>query len=419
MNPAVAHLFPETAEVVDGRLAVGGCDLVELADRFGTPLFVYDETHLRHRCRQVVEVFGDGATYASKAFLCRAMARLAYEEGMALDVASAGEMALVLSAGVPPARVIFHGNNKSIEELTAAVEAGVGRIVVDSLEEIDRLESLGSAPISVLLRLTPGVVAATHEHIATGHDDSKFGFTLSNGVAVRAVERVMASDRLRLRGLHCHVGSQIMDFATYAEVLQIMAEFANPWGLEELVMGGGLGVGYTTEVPTPDLADWARRIRSLAATLGIRSALGVEPGRSIVATAGLTLYRVGTIKDVAGVRTYVSVDGGMSDNPRPIMYGAEYEIFLPRDIDARRTRTIRLVGKHCESGDILVREGMVPEDLAVGDVILTPVTGAYGFAMASNYNRLPRPAVVFVKDGSARLVVRRETIDDMMATDVG
>ena len=417
-------LLSDTASVAgDGALSIGGVDLAGLADRFGTPLFVYDETQLRSRCREAISVFGPGgAIYATKAFLCRAMARLAYEEGMRLDVATSGEMHVALQAGVPADALEMHGNNKSAEELEQALQAGVGRIVVDSFDEMTRIESLvadGCAAPKVLLRINPGIEVHTHEHVQTGNLDSKFGFPLSTGQAEEAVERAAASIAMDLVGIHLHIGSQVFSVQNFLQGLSTVAPFVVECGLPELVVGGGLGVAYVQGDEAPSITEWGTAILSSCREQGITAQISVEPGRAITASAALTLYTVGTIKFIPGVRTYVSVDGGMSDNPRPVLYGSGYETFLPRAANARREMPIRLVGKHCESGDLLVREGRVPADLAVGDLIATPVTGAYGHSMGSNYNKVLRPAVVFVAEGQARLVVRRETLDDLLLTDVG
>ena len=438
-GPVERGLFPLTAEIdAAGRLRVGGCDLVGLAEQFGTPLFVYDEAHLRVRCREAVEAWGDGVAYATKAFLCVAMARLAHEEGMCLDVSTGGELHVALSAGVPPARLVLHGNNKSDEELAAALAVGVGRIVIDSFDEIDRLERLvPEAPVAedphggpmarprprVLARVTPGVEVHTHEFVRTGQDDSKFGFGLASGAAALAVERLTEMDRkgtVAFVGIHAHLGSQVFALAPFVQAIELLADFFAPLGLPELVVGGGLGVAYVNGEEAPPMAQWAGAVRQACRRAGIPDTVRVtaEPGRSIVAAAGITLYRVGTVKDVPGHRTYVSVDGGMSDNPRPVLYGSGYEAFLPREAGASRPVAVRVVGKHCETGDVVVSEGFVPADLAVGDILATPVTGAYGHSMASNYNKVPRPAVVFVADGEARTVVRRETFDDLVRLDV-
>lgn len=419
-----ANLLPDTASIgVDGGLTIGGCSLADLAAEFGTPLFVYDEAHLRARCAEAVRAFGPGrATYATKAFLCRAMANLAYTEGMALDVATGGELAIVLAAGVPADACVMHGNNKSPFELRMAVEAGVRHIVVDSFDELDRLDALhtelGATP-DVLLRITPGVHAHTHEFIATGQDDSKFGFNLANGDAQRAVERATASASVNLVGLHCHIGSNVFEASSFAKAAEVMVDFARPFGLPELVLGGGLGVAYVEGEEAPSITQWGNVVRDAAAALGIRANIGAEPGRSIVADAAVTVYTLGTIKDIPGVRTYFSVDGGMSDNPRPVLYGSGYESFLVRAPFAERTRPGRLVGKHCESGDVLLFDANLPADVKVGDLIGVPVTGAYGRSMGSNYNAVLRPPVLFAADGDARLVIRRETFDDLLATDLG
>jgi diaminopimelate decarboxylase len=420
--PLPPQLLPQTAKVVGGRLEIGGCDVVELAARHGTPVFVYDEVHLRERAREAVAAFGDGATYASKAFLCRAMARLVGEEGMGIDVATGGELHVALAADVPPARITLHGNNKSEVELAMALDAGVGRIVVDSDEEILRIERLvaahGHAPPRVLVRVTPGVEAHTHEYVMTGQDDSKFGFGLASGAAARAVDRIGSSDGMELVGVHAHIGSNIFLLSSFEKAVEKLAPFVVPLGLPELSLGGGLGVAYVEGEEAPTLAEWAGVLTRACASAGITSKLVVEPGRSIVAGAAVTLYTVGTIKDLPGIRTYVSVDGGMSDNPRPVLYGSGYEAFLPRATEADRPLVATVVGKHCESGDILVRDANLPADLVVGDVLATPVTGAYGHSMASNYNKVPRPPVVFVRDGEARVVVRREDLDDLLALDL-
>jgi diaminopimelate decarboxylase len=434
-------LLPKSARIgADGRLSVGGCDLLELAEERGTPLFVYDEAHLRAACREAVAAWGDGVAYATKAFLCVAMARLVHDEGMCLDVSTGGELHVALTAGVPADRLVLHGNNKSTDELASALSVGVGRIVVDSFDEIDRLERLVADPLlleggpddaeptlrsrpKVLARITPGVEVHTHEFVRTGQEDSKFGFGLSSGAAARAVARLAELDAagvVEFVGIHAHLGSQVFALEPFAQAIDVLADFFAPLGLPELVVGGGLGVAYVNGEEAPPMAEWAESVRAACRKAGIGDSVRVtaEPGRSIVAAAGLTLYRVGTVKDVPGHRTYVSVDGGMSDNPRPVLYGSGYEAFLPREADAPRPVPIRLVGKHCETGDVVVADGFVPDDLVVGDVLCTPVTGAYGHSMASNYNKVPRPAVVFVADGEARTVVRRETFDDLVRLDI-
>jgi len=423
VNPVPLSLLPDTARVeADGSLSIGGCRVSELAAEFGTPLFVYDEAHLRARCREAVETFGHGrAFYATKAFLCGAMARLAYEEGMHLDVASGGELHIALHAGVPADALAFHGNNKSMAELRMALTAGVRHVVVDSFDELDRLDALhveGLPVPKVLARITPGVHAHTHEFIATGQDDSKFGFNLGNGDAHRAIDRMRRSPSVVLEGVHCHIGSNVFEASNFAKAAEVMAAFAIPLDLPELVLGGGLGVAYVEGEEAPSIRQWGNVLLDACQALGVRSNVSVEPGRSIAAAAAITVYEVGTVKHISGVRTFVSVDGGMSDNPRPVLYGSGYEAFLPRAVGASRTERARLVGKHCESGDVLIFDAALPEGVRVGDLLATPVTGAYGHSMASNYNKLTRPPVVFVRDGDARLVVRRETYDDLVRCEV-
>ena len=427
-GPLARHLLPDTADVTaDGHLRVGGVDLLDLAKELGTPLFVYDEVHLRRRCREAVAAWGDGVAYGTKAFLCLAVAQLVHEEGMWLDVSTLGELRIVLAAGVPPSRLVLHGNNKSEEELGAALGAGVGRIVVDSFDEIARLGKLTDEPgrtaggrPKVLVRVTPGVEVHTHEFVRTGQEDTKFGFSVASGAASRAVAALELLPGVELVGVHAHIGSQVFDVGHFEEAARVLGEFAAPLGLPELVVGGGLGVPYLYDETAPTQKEWADATRSACARAGVdpETRITAEPGRSIVASAAITLYTVGTIKDLHGIRTYVAVDGGMSDNPRPVLYGSGYEAFLPRALGARRPKAVRIVGKHCENGDVLVDEAHVPADLAVGDVLATPVTGAYGYAMASTYNKVPRPAVVFVRDGVRRVVVRRETVEDLLRLEV-
>jgi diaminopimelate decarboxylase len=419
-----AYLLPDGAVVDDsGCLFIAGVNVLELCEQVGTPVFIYDEEHLRRRCREAVEAWGGEAAYASKAFLCRAMARLAHEEGMRIDVSTGGELHVALAAGVPGPRLVLHGNNKSEAELTQALRAGVGRIVVDSFDEISRLEQLASRfdrPPDVLVRVTPGIEAHTHEYVMTGQDDSKFGFGLSSGAAAEAVARLRRpGSPVALVGLHAHVGSQIFALDSFEKAVAVLAEFFTPLGLDELCIGGGLGAAYIAGESAPTITEWAATVRAAAAAAGIAPEvrLSAEPGRAVVATAAVTCYRVGTIKEIPGLRTYLSVDGGMSDNPRPVLYGSGYEAFLVRATGAARTRTVTVVGKHCESGDVIVKDAQVPADMQVGDVLATPVTGAYGHSMASTYNKVPRPPVVFVRDGKSRIVVRRETFDDLLALD--
>lgn len=416
-------LLPDNASTdAGGRLTVAGCDVIDLATEYGTPLFVYDEDHIRSRCREAVAAFPDGVAYATKAFLCTEMARLAVEEGMDLDVSTGGEIHVALAAGVPAERLIFHGNNKSTRELATAVEVGVGRIVIDSVPEIDRLEEVlqhRSKGARVMLRINPGIEAHTHDFLQTGATDSKFGVSIAGGLAAAAVERIEAADALELVGIHAHVGSQVFDVSSFSKAVETLAGFVAPIDVVELSIGGGLGVPYVEGETAPTITEWGDTIRAAAESAGITQRITAEPGRAIVARSAITLYTAGTIKEIPGVRTYVSVDGGMSDNPRPVLYGSGYEVFLPRATTSDREREIRLVGKHCESGDVIVWEGKVPADLRLGDILATPVTGAYGHSMGSNYNMVLRPPVVFVKDGQVRQVIRRETYDDLLARDIG
>ncbi len=421
--PIARHLLPLTAaQSPRGSLSVGGVDLVELAEEYGTPAFVYDEEHLRARCQEAVAAFGPGVAYGTKAFLCKAMASLAADEGLLLDVATGGELAVVLAAGVTGDRLVMHGNNKSEEELAAALEAGIGRIVVDSFDEIARLRRLlrgrggRGEPVGLLVRVTPGVEAHTHEHVMTGQEDSKFGFSLASGAADEAVAELATLGGARLVGAHAHVGSQIFRTDVFAKEVAVVAPFVRRHGLREFCVGGGLGVAYRNHEHAPALTEWAAVVRSacVAAHMPVDVLVTAEPGRAIVATAAITVYRVGTMKRLNGLRLYVAVDGGMSDNPRHVLYGSGYEAFLPREPDAERPLAARVVGKHCESGDVVIDEARLPADLAVGDVLATPVTGAYGFSMASNYNRLGRPPALFVGGGTVRQVVRRETVEDLL-----
>ena len=419
--PIEMRLLPDTATVEsDGHLSIGGCRLDDLAAEFGTPLFVYDEAHLRSRCREAVSSFGTGnVIYATKAFLCKAMARLAHEESLMLDVATGGELYVARAAGVPADRCVMHGNNKSEDELRYAVTEGVRHIVVDNFDEIDRLENIltGDSRVRVQVRVTPGIHAHTHEFISTGQDDSKFGFNLANGDAMRAIERCRAAKSIDIVGVHFHIGSNVLDADLLGRATGVMVEFFSTLGLPELTVGGGLGVAYTAGEHAPTMGQWAAVVRAATAALPAGVEVMVEPGRSIVASAAVTVYRVGSMKNIPNVRDYVAVDGGMSDNLRPMLYGAQYEAFMPAHPTALRDRPVRLVGKHCESGDVLIEDAHVPAELSVGDLLAVPVTGAYGYSMSSNYNMVTRPAVVFVADGAARVVRRRESFADLTLLD--
>ena len=428
--------FPRTATLEDGRLStIGGVGVTELAAEYGTPLYVVDEAELVGRMREYREAFGDGyaVAYASKALCVTGVLQLTAREGLWADVASRGELHTAVRAGFPMERIIHHGNNKALDELAEAVELGVGRIVIDSLTELDRVAELGRAAgrdVEILVRVTPGVDADTHTHIATGHDEAKFGLSLAAGLAHTAIERALKGDGVSLRGLHSHVGSQLVTTASFvAAVRTLMTLFADiherhgVW-LDELNVGGGLGIAYTPHEAELSIADYAAGLRKTVDDEATRHGvpvphITVEPGRSIAGPAGVTLYTVGTIKDVPGVCTFAAVDGGMSDNLRPSLYGARYEVVPAGGRgggDAER-HPYNVVGKHCETGDVLAAGVWLPGDLAEGDLLAVAATGAYGYAMASNYNRLPRPAMVLVADGRARLLVRRETLEDLVSHD--
>jgi diaminopimelate decarboxylase len=401
----------------------------------GTPLYVCDEEDVRSRCRDYVEAFGPEARvfYAAKAFCSRAVLRWVSSEGLGIDVCTGGELEIALSAGVPAEQITLHGNNKTLDELARAVSAGVGHIVVDSFEEISRLSYLTEgvqARPDVLVRVTTGVEAHTHEFMATAHDDQKFGFSLASGAADEAVRRVLACPDLLFAGLHSHIGSQIFDAAGFEvaahRVIELAVRIRDEHGIEiaELDLGGGFGIAYTEEDDAPEIKDIAQSLRQIvdwqcqAAGLA-RPRLTVEPGRGIVGPSTVTLYTVGTIKDVDGLRTYVSVDGGMSDNIRTALYDAAYVCALASRGSSAPPMLSRVVGRHCESGDIVVRHAYLPADLARGDLVAVPATGAYCRSLASNYNHVGRPAVVAVSGGTAHEIVRRETLDDLLALDVG
>jgi len=427
--PLDPDVWPLTARLDDdGVLVVGGARADDLAREVGTPAYVLDEADVRARMRRWGAAFGaDRVFYAGKAFLCTALARWVAEEGLGLDVCTGGELAVALRAGFPPERLLFHGNNKSERELARAVAAGVGRIVVDSFDEIGRLERLGE-PARVLVRVTPGVEAHTHEFVATGQEDQKFGFSLASGAAAEAVRRVLAVPHLELVGLHAHIGSQIFDTAGFRlaahRMVGLLAEIRDTHGrqLPELDLGGGLGIAYTSEDAPLQVEEVAERLRESVAkecaAVGLTEPrLLVEPGRALVGTSTVTLYEVGTVKDLPGLRTYVSVDGGMSDNIRTALYDAHYTARLASRASAAAPHVVTLVGKHCESGDVVARDVPLPADLRPGDLLAVPASGAYHRSMASNYNHVPRPPVVAVRGGVARILVRRETEADLLALD--
>ncbi|WP_328363208.1 diaminopimelate decarboxylase [Mycobacterium sp. NBC_00419] len=425
-----------------GEVTIAGVAVSDLAAEYGTPLFVIDEDDFRSRCREIAAAFGDGHNvhYAAKAFLCSEIARWVAEEGLSLDVASGGELAVALHAGFPADRIAFHGNNKSVDELTAAVKAGVGHVVLDSMTEIDRLDIIaGDAGVvqDVLIRITVGVEAHTHEFIATAHEDQKFGLSLASGAAMTAVRQVFAADNLRLVGLHSHIGSQIFDVAGFElaahRVIGLLRDVVAEFGVDKTAqiatvdLGGGLGISYLAQDYPPPVQDLAAKLGAIvhneSAAVGLPAPrLVVEPGRAIAGPGTVTLYEVGTVKDVAissgASRRYVSVDGGMSDNIRTSLYGAEYDVRLVSRGSDAQPRLARIVGKHCESGDIVVRDAWVPEDVHPGDLLAVAATGAYCYSMSSRYNLIGRPAVVAVRDGRARLILRRETVEDLLSLEV-
>ncbi|MFN2616324.1 MAG: diaminopimelate decarboxylase [Thermoleophilaceae bacterium] len=408
----ISHVYPLGSRLNErGRVEVGGCDLVELAREFGTPAYVYAEDDMRSRARAYMEAFRARTehfevVYASKAFPCTAAYRLMAEEGLSCDVASGGELHLALSGGYDPGRLYLHGNNKSEGELASAIERGVGHIVLDSFDEIARLERLGpNLDQRVMLRVRPGIKPTTHSYIQTGQEDSKFGFAPAD--VEMAAERCAAAG-LDLRGLHAHIGSQVFELEAYEKLAEVLRGMGS-WPL--LNLGGGLGIAYTAEDEPPSIEDYADALLRGAPE---GACVLCEPGRSLVGNAGVTIYTVGTVKRIPSVRTYVAVDGGMSDNLRPMLYGARYEAEVADRLGGADLCTI--AGKHCESGDILVRDVLL-DDPRPGDVLVVPATGAYGHAMANNYNALPRPPVIFCRDGDARLVVRRERYEDLTARD--
>ena len=426
-------IWPASAERVDGALRLGGVDVRDLAAEHGTPAYVLDEADFRARCRAWREAFsGADVYYAAKAFLTTAVARWVEEEGLSLDVCTGGELAVALRAGFPAERLLFHGNNKSVAELERAVRAGVGRVVVDSTDELARLAAVAAAAgvrQRVYLRITPGVEAHTHEHISTGQEDSKFGFSLSSGAAAAAVRAVLAEPALQLVGLHCHIGSHIFDDVGFSlaahRMVGLLAAVREEHGVElpELDLGGGQGIAYVAgDDPMPverHAAELREIVRRECAVAGLAvPRLAVEPGRAIAGPTTVTVYEVGTVKELPGLRTYVSVDGGMSDNIRTALYDASYTAVLADRESEHEARPVTLCGKHCESGDVVVERVDLPADLAPGDLVAVPASGAYHRSMASNYNHVGRPPVLAVRDGRVRVLVRRETEDDLMRLDV-
>jgi len=430
-------LFPLTAEVnKQGHLLIGGCDVVDLAEEFGTPLYLFDESTLRHRCREFKDEFckyypDTLVIYASKAFLNRALALIFKEEGLGLDVVSGGELSIAHSVDFPLDNVYFHGNNKTPEELNIALDWGVGRIVVDNfyeLELLNRLVKERGMGQDILLRLTPGVDPHTHQYTTTGTIESKFGFPLATGQAEEAVKQALSASNLNLLGFHFHLGSPVSETQPYELAMELVLGFTREIGkkfgfdLGEFDIGGGFAVPYTLDSEVPTIADYARtltgKLDSLISELGLsRPRLVIEPGRAIVGQAGVALYKVGAIKEIPGIRKYVCIDGGMSDNIRPALYGAKYEALVANKALEAKRDTVTVAGKLCESGDILVKDVNLAS-VHPGDIIAIPVCGAYSIPLSSNYNAVPRPAIVMIKEGRGRLIRRRETYQDLMNLDL-
>jgi diaminopimelate decarboxylase len=422
-NPvASSAVYPAGSRVNErGRLEVGGCDITEVVAEFGTPAYVYAEDDIRDRATAYLEAFRARTDdfevlYASKAAPISAIYRLCSELGLSVDVASGGELHMALHAGFDPGRIYMHGNNKTEAELRLAGESGVGYLILDSFDEIARAERLLSSSQEVLIRVTPGIKPSTHDFVATGGLDSKFGFGLEDGLARRAIGAVRETENLRLVGLHAHIGSQIFELEPYVRAIEALAGL---WDSEMRILnvGGGLGIAYTSDDRPPSIEDYVEvKVRGVQRVLDPAPRILIEPGRSLVGNAGLTVYTVGTVKEIPGVRTYIAVDGGMSDNMRPMLYGARYEALIANRAAEPADTPATVAGMHCESGDILIDDAMLAAP-APGDLLVTPATGAYGYAMASNYNGLPRPPVIFCSRGEARAVVRRETYEDLLARD--
>lgn len=420
-----------------GHLTIGGLDCVELIKEFGSPLYVFDEDMIRRNCAQFRESIDENydsnglCLYASKAFCCKEMCRIIADEKCGLDVVSGGEIYTAWKSDFPMDKVVFHGNNKTLQELELAVRRGVGRIVVDNINELYTLEDVCrrvDRQVKVYLRIKPGIDAHTHDFIRTGQIDSKFGFALETQEALHAVEQALLCEHLTLTGVHCHIGSQIFEldpFTLAAEVMvNFMAELRNKFGVivEELDLGGGFGIRYTEKDHPLPYSEFMKpvsaTVKRLCAQLNFPvPKVMIEPGRAIVGPAGMTLYTVGSVKEIPGIRTYVSVDGGMGDNPRYILYGSEYEAVVANKASLEKTATMTLAGKYCESGD-LIGENMSIQQVEAGDILAILATGAYNYSMSSNYNRMPRLPVIMVRDGKARVVVRRETYDDLIERDV-
>ncbi|MDX6581980.1 MAG: diaminopimelate decarboxylase [Solirubrobacterales bacterium] len=423
---ASSPVYPSGSRVNDrGRLEVGGCDVVEVAREFGTPAYIYATDDVRDRARTYLRAFGSRSedfevVYASKAAPITALCALLNEEGLSIDVASGGELHVALRAGFDPARIHMHGNNKSEAELRAAVDSGVGHVICDSLTEIGRLDRIcGEAGRrqAVLIRVTPGVKADTHTYVQTGQLDSKFGFGLADGLAAAGIDAALAAANLELVGLHAHIGSQIFELEPYVQAIEALAGIADPAWCRVLNVGGGLGIAYAAADDPPSIDAYAEvKVGGVQRIFDPVPRIVVEPGRSLVGNAGITAYTVGTVKEIPGVRTYVAVDGGMSDNLRPMLYGSRYEAILADRAAAEAETTVTIAGMHCESSDMLVRDARLAAP-RIGDILVTPATGAYGYSMANNYNAVPRPPVIFCAGGDARQVVRRENYEDLTSRD--
>lgn len=429
------HDFMDTDD--KGHLIVGGCDTVSLAQQYKTPLYIMDEGRIRSNMRAYknsIERFYDGnglCLYASKAFSAICMYKIAKEEGLGVDVVSGGELYTAIKAGFDTSKIVFHGSNKSTEELEMAIESGVGRIIVDGEGEIERIDSISKRlgkNTNIMIRVKPGVDAHTHEFISTGHIDCKFGFSIDNGEAFDFIKRALEFDNVCIKGLHCHIGSQIFMFEPFKCAAEIMMNFyaklKSELGLEldELNLGGGFGIKYTDEDTPVSYEGYINSVADIIKDICAKNALKVpfvymEPGRSVVGDAGVTLYTIGTIKDIPGVRKYVSVDGGMTDNPRYILYGAEYDAVFANRANDEPCEKVTVCGKCCESGDIIIKDGFLPK-ANTGDILAVMSTGAYNYSMSSNYNRIPRPPVVMVDGGKSRLVIKRETYEDIIKSDV-
>lgn len=420
-----------------GHLEIGGCDTIDLAEKYGTPLYVVDENEIRKNCRAFVKSIEDNynghgtVAYASKAFSCMEMYRICKQENMSIDTVSAGEIYTALKAGFPAERIYFHGNNKTLDEIEFALDNNVGRIVVDNLTELEKIEKAAekrNITAKIMFRIKPGIDAHTHSFIRTGQIDSKFGLALENGEAMVGVKRALALKNVELCGLHCHIGSQIFDISPFELAAEVMMDFIakikEEIGAEikELNLGGGFGIKYTGEDKPAPYSDYMNRVAAVIKKKAEEHSMDlpfiiIEPGRSIAGAAGITLYTVGAVKEIENVRTYVSIDGGMTDNPRYILYQSTYEILCANKANEPKTEKITLAGKCCESGDLIQENAMI-QKVVPGDTIAVLSTGAYNYSMASNYNRIGRPAVVMTNNGESRIIVKRESFEDLVRNDV-